>query len=102
MSFFKLLGAWLDALQKGRELSNWEIWKNRQRSGSLLISILGTGFLTLKHYGVDLGLDAGDVTDIGMGVAAAIGGIANWYLTTATSNRIGRDTKQDAKPDFPP
>lgn len=94
MGIFKLLGVALDALQKGRELSNWEIWKDRQRAGSLLVSILGTFFLVLKHQGVDLGLDPGDITDIGMGIAAAVGGVANWYLTVATSNRIGRDPKQ--------
>ncbi len=83
------LWAAIEVLQKGRELSNKEVWKNTQLLASILTSILASAALIAGVNVSDAQVDA-----IALGVVT-VAGIANSYLTAATSASVGLPSKPD-------
>ncbi len=68
-------------LKQGRSLANPAAWKNAQVIANLLSALV----VLLNVLGVHFGLDSDSVNLVAGGIAA----LANAYLTTATSEKVG-------------
>lgn len=77
------LAAFFAALRYGASLTDPASWKQRQNTINALVGFLGAIFLAFK---VDLNAD--DLKLVAGGVAVVLG-LANTYLTTATSTKVG-------------
>lgn len=82
------IGAIIDVLRYGKMLGDPVTWKNRQNAISALTSVLGSLIALLPLFGLTLEVSNEDILAIAGGVAA-IGGVLNIYLTTATTDKIG-------------
>jgi hypothetical protein len=78
----KLL-AMFDVLQKGKELTNKEVWKNTQLATNLIASVLGSVALL-----GDFQVSANDLQTITVGIITVVG-VINSYITAATSKSVG-------------
>lgn len=78
----KMMAA-LAALRYGSSLTDPTIWKQRQNRLNAIIGLLGAvaAFLPVEMSHEDMLAIAGGV--------AAVGGLLNAYLTTATSDKVG-------------
>lgn len=91
----KKIKALVDAAKKGNALANPELWKNRQSSSNLtvmVVSFLLALVASAKTFGFDVPLDDKQITELGYLIAGAAGvvlGAFNWYLTLATSKKVG-------------
>ena len=70
-------------LRHGEELTHAELWKSRQNLTNVLVAILGAVAVF-----VPVEMSADDVVAIAGGIAA-VSGLFNSYITTATSKRVG-------------
>ena len=77
------LAAAFAALRYGASLTEPGIWKKRQNLMNALIGLLGAAvlFLPKEVSGEDIAAIAGGI--------AAIAGVLNTYLTTATTDKVG-------------
>lgn len=82
-----MIGKIFEAVQAGKELSNPEIWKNRQTTMNMLVVLLsGSAYLASLLGGVTVPQDV--VTGAAEAIAIVLG-LINAYLTTATSKKVG-------------
>lgn len=81
MNLIALIKPAFVVLKQGRSLANPAAWKNVQVLSNLLSALI----VLLNAFGVHFGLDSDSVHLIAGGIAA----IANAYLTTATSEKVG-------------
>ncbi len=82
------LAALLRVLRAGEELAHVETWKVRQNAINALFALLGALAVLLPVLGVRLEVSDEDLLAIAGGIAA-VGGVLNAWLTTATTRRIG-------------
>lgn len=82
------LSAIFRALRAGEELKNAATWKNRQNAASALVTLLGAALVLAQTAGLKLDISPDDLALIAGGIAA-IGGLLNAGITTATSAKIG-------------
>ena len=68
-------------LKQGQALANPAAWKNVQVLANLLSALI----VLLNVFGIHFGLDSDSINLIAGGIAA----LANAYLTTATSEKVG-------------
>lgn len=91
------IAAALAALRYGSSLTDVEVWKHRQNLLNALLGLLGAAavFLPVEVTHEDLAAIAGGI--------AAIAGVLNAYLTTATSARVGLSPRRapPVRPDDP-
>ena len=80
-----------DALKYGQQLENSAGWKNRQNTTNTLVGLIGVVLATAKIGGYDLPVSDADVVLLA-GAGAAVLGMLNGYLTTATTDKIGLPT----------
>lgn len=106
----KRLAALLHVLRAGEELAHVETWKVRQNAINALFALLGAATVLLPVLGVQLEVSDEDLLAIAGGIAA-VGGVLNAWLTTATTRRIGVGVRPgsdaaagpaDAQPEAPP
>lgn len=77
------LSAALQALRHGASLADPAGWKRRQNTVNALAGLIGA---LLAFYPMDVSAD--DVAAIAGGIAAVLG-LLNAYLTTASSDKVG-------------
>lgn len=85
------------ALRAGQELRNKEGWKNAQATTNHVATILAAIASALAIAGVNLNIAPDSLVLIAGGIAGVLG-IANSYLTVATTKSIGMPPK-DGNPD---
>jgi len=85
---WNLLKNILPALQAGKIISNPAEWKHKQNITSALVAILGFILAVLPFVGVKLEISAEDVAMLAGGIAAILG-VLNGVITTATSKKVG-------------
>lgn len=97
----KLLAA-LAALRHGAILADPAGWKRRQNTVNALVGLLGAVVVLLPLVGVNLDLSHEDIAAIAGGLAAVLG-LLNGYLTTATTTKLGLPPRRPpaARPPFP-
>lgn len=93
--------ALLNALRAGEELTHTETWKVRQNAINALVAVIGGVLLVLSFLGIHLQVQADDLVAIAGGLAA-LGGLLNTYLTTATTRRVGLPPRPEPAPDPTP
>lgn len=81
MNIIALIKPALVVLKQGRSLANPAAWKNTQ----IIVSLLSALIVLLNAFGIHFGLDSDSVNLVAGGIAA----LANAYLTTATSEKVG-------------
>ena len=79
------LRAAITVLNKGEELSNAAVWKDRQNLINTLVALIGAVAVFLP---ANLGISSDDVLTVASAIAV-LAGLCNTYLTTATSARVG-------------
>ena len=83
-------------LHQGERLTNAATWKNRQNLLNILVAVLGAVAVFLPE---SMSLSEADTMAIAGGIAA-VAGLFNTYVTTATTNKIGLPTGR-VNPDDP-
>ena len=78
------LRAAITVLNKGEELSNAAVWKDRQNLINSLVALFSAVAVLLPKFGIS----ADDMLTVSGGIAI-VAGMLNGYLTTATSARVG-------------
>ena len=79
----------LNVLQKGKELANAEVWKNRTVAVNLVLSILASLLVLAKNlWKPQLDIDNDTLQQIAAGIVAIIG-VGNGFMHVATSARVG-------------
>jgi hypothetical protein len=73
------------ALQKGKELANAEVWKNRTAAFNTLVALLVALAAIGKGFGYDFQIDA---EALASGVLAVVA-LVNAVMQLATSSRVG-------------
>lgn len=87
------LGAFFAVLRYGVSLSDPAVWKQRQNLFNALVGLLGALAVLLPLMGVNLDLNQDVVLKVAGGVAAVVGLFVNPYLTTATTDKIGLQSR---------
>jgi hypothetical protein len=82
------------AMSKGKEIINPATWKDRQRTTSIVVALLGVSFLGLRFSGVELPVSDEDVAQISAGIAAILGA-TNHVVTTISSKKVGSEPKEN-------
>lgn len=96
MGLFDKMGAAYRVLRQGEELANAEKWKAHQITGGMVAAFLGAIVVALKAFGLELpAVSDGDLSFVG-GAVVVLFGLANSYLTAATSTRAGIKAPDDA------
>ena len=84
------------ALQAGESLRDPATWKVRQNAINAIMAILGALVVIAPHVGINInGLTNEDMLAIAGGIAA-IAGLFNNYITTATTTKIGLPNASDS------
>lgn len=89
------------AIQKGRQLTDSEVWKNRTIAGGVLTSVLVSVAAISKAFGVDLGLDEQTIEAAAYGIAALYSVFAA-ASTAATSAKVGLSSGREDQPTITP
>ena len=90
------LRAAITVLHQGEKLTHVETWKNRQNLLNVLVAVLGGLAIFLPG---SITLTGDDIAALA-GAIGVLAGLANSYLTTATTNKIGLPTGR-VNPDDP-
>lgn len=85
------------ALRAGEQLADSATWKQRQNAASAILVLLGCIAPFLGRFGITVGAE--DMAAVAGGIAA-VGGLFNAYLTTATSKTVGLPARR-GNPDDP-
>lgn len=85
--------AW-KALKAGEELTDSAKWKDRQNTANAVAAVLGLVVVILPKIGVGIEISTDDTLAIAGGIAAILG-VCNGYLTTATSKKVGLQARGD-------
>ena len=83
-----MLGDVITVMQKGQELANAEVWKNRQGAAAAVGALLGSAWSLAHAFGWMPPVDQETVGAIG-GAAAGLYCLFNYWATAATSKRVG-------------
>ncbi len=81
MNLIALIKPAFIVLKQGQALANPATWKNAQVLANLLSALI----VLLNVFGIHFGLDSDSINLVAGGIAA----LANAYLTTATSEKVG-------------
>jgi hypothetical protein len=92
MNFMNLI----NALKAGYELKNSATWKDRQKTISLVVVLLGVLVPFLPKLGVNIVLSQDDIFILASAVSIVLG-IINTILTVATSSKIGIGSNKEVK-----
>ena len=82
-----ILKAIFNALKAGEELKNSALWKDKQKTASAIVVVLGALAVILPHVGVHITISQDDIIAIGGGIAAFLS-IINGIITVATTKKI--------------
>ena len=75
----------ITVLHQGERLTDAATWKNRQNLVNILIAVIGAITVFLPE---SINLSGDDIATVA-GAIGVFAGIANSYITTATTNKIG-------------
>jgi len=92
MNFMNLI----NVLRVGYELKNSATWKDRQKTISLVVVLLGVLVPFLPKLGVNIVLSQDDIFILASAVSVILG-IVNTFLTVATSSKIGIGSNKEVK-----
>lgn len=90
----------LDALRAGAVLADPALWKRRQNAINALVAALGAALAVAAAFGLRIDASQEDLVTIASGIFGVVA-LANGYLTTATSTKIGIGTPQTPPEDSP-
>lgn len=79
----------IDLFRKGNEISNPEVWKNRQVAGTVLGAVIVAGANTATAFGYPVPVDVDTANTIAVGVISAF----NMVMTYITTKKIGLPEK---------
>ena len=80
--------ALFNAMRKGAEVTNAELWKRGLITGSMVAGLLSALVALLRAFGVEVPVTSEQLADIAVGIVA-VGGVVVGLLTAATSDRAG-------------
>lgn len=80
--------AFFELFQRGKELTNAAVWKNRQIAGNAVAGLLSAGIVIGGGFDININIDQQTINAAGAGIAAIVG-IANAVLTAITSKKVG-------------
>jgi hypothetical protein len=80
--------AFFELFQRGKELTNAAVWKNRQIASNAVAGLLSAGMVIGGGFGMDINIDQQTINVAGAGIVAIVG-IANAILTAITSKKVG-------------
>lgn len=95
---FDKMRAFWSLFQKGKEVTNAEMWKNGQVTGNMVGGFIIAAVSVAKGLGYDLPINEAAAYAIGGGVVA----IANIVLTVITSKKVGLPTSEPIVPAVQP
>ncbi len=83
-----LIGDFIQAFRKGKELSDATLWKNRTLVGNALVALFSALSGIAAALGYRLDLEPGTLEALGAGIAALVA-VGNAIMHVVTSARVG-------------
>ena len=83
-----IIGDFMQAFQKGKQLANSATWKNRQLAAGALVTFFGAFLSIAKAVGYDIPIDQDTLVAFCGGIAALYG-VFNAIVTATTSAKVG-------------
>lgn len=83
-----LVADFWQAFQKGKQLTNAAVWKNRAIAGSLVLGFLTSALAVSKAFGYDIQVDAETLEAVAYGIAG-LATFGNAVVHTVTSTKVG-------------